>query len=309
MNNSIKIFLVYLLACLIWGSTWLVIRIGLESLTPMFSAGTRFGFASILVFGLMKIKKLSLQTDKLSLQLYFIMAFFSFIIPFTLVYWAEQFVPSGLAAVLFAVFPFFVAFFSYVMISKDSIDRYKILGMIVGFAGVLIIFSESLSLDFSNYFLGMAAIVFSGIIQAVVTVKLKKNGSHLNPLTMNFVPMGIAGIVLIPLSLLFEDTTKLRFDEAAVFSVLYLAIFGSVIAFTSYYWLLKRLNAVILSLLTFITPSIALFFGWLFYNEVLSTIDIAGCALVLTGLLTANLLNKKKNRNIEIKKTVEISSE
>jgi drug/metabolite transporter (DMT)-like permease len=82
-----------------------------------------------------------------------------------------------------------------------------------------------------------------------------------------------------------------------------------VIAFTSYYWLLKRLNAVILSLLAFITPSIALFFGWLFYNEVLSTRDIAGCALVLTGLLTANLLNKKKIRNIEIKKTVEISSE
>ena len=202
MNSTpVKIFLVYALACLIWGSTWLAIRIGLESLTPMFSAGVRFGLASLIVSVLMKIKKLKLQSDKLSVQLYFIMGFFSFIIPFTLVYWAEQFVPSGLAAVLFAVFPFFVALLSYVMISADAIDRYKIAGMVIGFSGVLIIFSESLSLDFSDYLLGMAAIVFSAAIQSFVTVKLKKSGNHLNPLTMNFVPMGIAGIVLIPLGL------------------------------------------------------------------------------------------------------------
>jgi drug/metabolite transporter (DMT)-like permease len=305
LNSGIKIFLVYILACLIWGSTWLAIRVGLESLTPMFSAGTRFFLASLIVLGIMKIKKVKLQTDKLSIRLYLLMAVFSFIIPFTLVYWAEQFVPSGLAAVLFAVFPFFVAFFSYIMISRTAIDRYKVLGMIIGFTGVLIIFSENLSLDFSDYFLGMSAIVFSGLVQSVVTVKLKKDGSYLNPLTMNLIPMGIAGLVLVPFSLLFEDTARLRFDEAAVFSVLYLAIFGSVIAFTSYYWLLKRLNPVILSLLTFITPSIALFIGWLFYNEVLSVRDMAGCVLVLAGLVTANFLSLKKFMKQEFRKTAE----
>ncbi|MEO8398567.1 MAG: EamA family transporter [Ignavibacteriaceae bacterium] len=293
-NKSLKIFFVYFLACMIWGSTWLAIRIGLESFTPMFSAGLRFAIASIIILVLMQIKKLKIQKDKISIRLYLMMAFFSFIIPFSLVYWAEQFVPSGLAAVLFAVFPFFVAFFSYVMISRDTLDRYKILGMVIGFTGVIIIFSDSFSFDFSDYFLGMSAIVLSGIIQAVVTVQLKKHGNHLNPLSMNLVPMLIAGIVLIPFGLLFENSSRLRFDAAGLLSVTYLAVFGSIIAFTSYYWLLKRISAVILSLLTFITPPLALFFGWLFYNEMFTTRNLVGCIFVLSGIIAANFNSLKK---------------
>jgi len=112
-NTALKIFLIYALICFIWGSTWLAIRFGLESLTPLFSAGIRFTIASGFILILMKLQSVSLQTDRVSLRLYFMMAFFSFVIPFGLVYWAEQFVPSGMAAVLFAVYPFFVVIFSY----------------------------------------------------------------------------------------------------------------------------------------------------------------------------------------------------
>ena len=115
-NQSAKIFLVYALLCFIWGSTWIAIRFGLESLTPIFSAGVRFSLASVFIFILMKIKDISLQRDRESIRLYLLMGFFSFVIPFGLVYWAEQFVPSGMAAVLFAVYPFWVVIFSFIRI-------------------------------------------------------------------------------------------------------------------------------------------------------------------------------------------------
>jgi drug/metabolite transporter (DMT)-like permease len=300
LKESVKVVLVFSAICLIWGSTWLGIKASLESLSPMFSAGFRFILASIIIFTLIKIKQIKLQTNKLAVILYFIMGFFSFIIPFGLVYWGQQYVPSGLASVLFAVYPFFVLLFSYLAIPGERIGVLRTLGIVIGFTGILIIFSDQLGGDISSYLIGMTAIVASGIMQAGVAVTLKKYGHNLNPLSMNFIPMLIAGIGMTLIGFITEDFSKLIFDLNAVISVLYLAAFGSVVTFTSYYWLLKRINVVMLSLLAFITPIVALFLGWLVYNEQLSTQHFLGSLLVLTGLLWANLGNVKKLKNFRI---------
>jgi drug/metabolite transporter (DMT)-like permease len=229
-----------------------------------------------------------------------LMGIFSFVIPFGLVYWAEQFVPSGLAAVLFAVFPFFVVLFSYLMIPSESIGFVRIIGIVIGFTGILVIFSNDLGGDITSYLLGMGAVVLSGIMQAAIAVIIKKYGHHLNPLTMNFIPMSIAGVALFLVGLFFEDLSKLYFNTPAVLSILYLALFGSIVTFTSYFWLLKRVNVILLSLTAFITPIVALFLGWLTYDEQLTPHHFWGSVLVLTGLLWANLgnISKLKNRRM-----------
>jgi len=288
-STPIKIILVYALLCLIWGSTWLAIRASLESLTPFISGGARFVIASIFIFGLMKIRGVALQTDKESIRLYLLMGFLSFVIPFGLVYWAEQFVPSGLAAVLFGVYPFFVALFSFFRIPEESIGKFKIAGMCLGFIGIVVIFSDSFKSDLSNLFLGMIAVALSGFIQAWIAVTLKKSGKHLNPLSMNFVPMLIAGITGLFVGLLIEDLSNIKIDETGIIAVLYLSFFGSVVTFTSFYWLMKKINVVLLSLIAFITPIVALILGWIFYNETLTTQHIIGSIMVLSGLLFANL--------------------
>jgi len=309
MNKlAVKIFLAYAALCFIWGSTWLAIRIGLESLTPIFSAGLRFSVASVFIYLIMKIKNISLQTDRFSLYLYLIMGFFSFVIPFGLVYWAEQFVPSGMAAVLFAVYPFWVVIFTNIRIPGESIGFYKIFGTVLGFAGIVIIFSDSFSGDLTSYLIGMFAVVLSGIMQAWIAVSIKKFGHHLHPLTMNFLPMVIAGISMVIIAFFAEDLSTIRVDQNAVLSILYLAFFGSVITFTSFYWLLKRINVVILSLIAFITPIVALILGYFFYNEVLSTRHFIGTALVLTGVFWANLGSLLKLRKGTIFKRVEVES-
>ena len=299
----VKIFLAYLILCLIWGSTWIAIRFGLESLTPMFSAGVRFCLASIIIFALMRIKNTPLQTDKVSIRLYLLMGFFSFVIPFGLVYWAQQFVPSGMAAVLFAVYPFWVVIFSYIRMPSEFIGFYKIFGTILGFTGIVVIFSDSFAGDITNYLIGMFAVVLSGTMQAWIAVSIKKFGNHLNSLSMNFIPMVIAGISMLVIAFLVEDLTTIRIDENAVLSILYLAFFGSVITFTTFYWLIKRINLVILSLIAFITPIVALILGYFIYSEVLSTRHFVGAAMVLTGVLWANLGNLLKLRKGSIIKT------
>jgi len=300
---AVKVFLAYAAMCLIWGSTWIAIRIGLESFTPIFSAGIRFCLATIIIFVLMKIKNIELQTDKESVRLYLLMAFFSYVVPFGLVYWAEQFVPSGMASVLFAVYPFWVVIFSFIRIPNDSIGFYKIFGTVLGFGGIVIIFSDSFIGDITNYIVGMFAVVLSGIMQAWIAVSIKKFGHHLHPLSMNFIPMMIAGISMVAIGIIAEDLSVTNISESGILSILYLAFFGSVITFTTFYWLIKRINLVILSLLAFITPIVALILGYFFYNEELSSRHFIGAALVLTGVIWANLDNLLKLRKGSIIKT------
>jgi drug/metabolite transporter (DMT)-like permease len=300
---TIKIVLAYAALCFIWGSTWLAIRFGLEALTPFFSAGIRFILASVLILALMKIKNVNLQTDKIAIRLYFLMGFFSFVIPFGLVYWAQQFVPSGMAAVLFAVYPFWVVIFSYLRMKEESIGFYKIFGTVLGFGGIVVIFSDSFKGDISDYLIGMFAVVLSGTMQAWIAVSIKKFGNHLHSLSMNFIPMVIAGISMTAIAFLTEDLSTIKINENAVLSILYLAVFGSVVTFTSFYWLIKHINVIILSLIAFITPVVALILGYFIYGEVLSTRHFVGAALVLTGVFWANLGNLLKLRNESIIKS------
>jgi putative membrane protein PagO len=293
MNEKIKIPSVYLIISLIWGSTWLAIRIGLESLTPFLSAGLRFLVAALVIYLLMMYKKLPIQNDKVALKLYFQMGFFSFIIPFGLVYWGQQFIPSGLASVLFGVYPFFVAVFSKISMPQEKIEVIKIVGMIFGFAGIVFIFSDNLDFKLDSDFLGMSSVLLSGIMQSAIAVAIKKNGKHLNSLSMNFIPMLLAGFVMTIGAFFVEDLTRIVVDFKAVSTVLYLGVFGSVVTFTSYYWLLKRINILLLSLIAFVTPVIALILGWVFYNESLQNHHLIGSGFVLIGLLVANLSNIK----------------
>ena len=263
-GDKTKIVLGYILICLIWGSTWIAIKLGLDTLTPMFAVGLRFFIAAIVLYFIIKLNNIDIQTDSKSIKLYLFMGLFSFVIPFSLVYWAEQFVPSGLASVLFAIFPFWVILFSRIAFPKERIGMYKLFGVILGFIGIAVIFKNEFSFNFGDNTLGILAVILSAIMQGGVAVVMKKYGQELNPVSMNFYPLLITGLVLVPIGLLFEESSRITFSSNALFSILYLSIVGTVVAFTVYYWLLKRINVVILSLSSFITPIIALLLGWFF---------------------------------------------
>lgn len=289
MSERLKIFLGYITISLVWGSTWLAIRIGLGSMTPLISAGSRFMVSAFVVFAVMKMRGIKLQRDPLAIKLYIMLSLFAFVFPYGLVYWAEQYIASGLASIVFASMPFFVIIFSRLLYRSEGITFNQVAGVAVGFAGIVIIFAENLSFNFTQDFAGVAAVLMSAGMQGGIAVIMKKYGSHLNIVSLNLVPLFIAGIMMTGSAFILENTGSWVIDSAAVFSVLYLAVFGTVLAFITYYWLLKKINVVLLSLNTFLTPILAVLLGWIILGEKLSTRILAGSALVLIGILFTNL--------------------
>lgn len=304
-SNSFNIVIGYILVCLIWGSTWFAIRLGLDSFTPLAGAGFRFVLSAFLFFIVIKYKKIEIKMDKLALKIYLMLAFFSFVIPYAMLYWAQQHISSGLTSILFGVLPIFVLIGARIMLPENRITGFQWAGIILGFIGLIIIFSENLKVNLGTDFLGMIAILSAGIIQAVITVIMKKYSSYLNPIALNYYPVLIAGPVLLIIGFIFEDHSKWIFDTNGILSVSYLALFGTVIAFSIYYWLMHKIDIVLIALTSIITPIIAVVMGCFILLEDFTINDIIGSSVVLIGVLFANfndIINylSKKRSNIRI---------
>ena len=302
-TKNIQLGLAFVFICFLWGSTWVSIRWGLESLTPFFFAGFRFIVAAIALYIIMRLRNMELALDKQSIEVYIVMGLFSFVIPFGLVYWGTQFISAGLGAILFGVFPFFVAIFSHIFIPNEKIRIYKFSGIIIGFIGIVIIYADGININLKDGVMGMSAIILSACMQGAISVYLKKRVHRMNPLSINFVPLVIAGIIMTIVGYLFEDRSAWVFDEKAIYTTLYLAIFGTIITFTIYFWLMKQISVVFLSMATFVIPIFAALLGWLILNETLTAKTLLGSSLVLIGILFANLrglINYYKNKKLAV---------
>jgi len=274
---------------LIWGTTWLAIKIGLDSIPPFLAATLRFMLAAFVLGLILRIRKITIPLNAKFFQLMIPLGIFSFSVPFALVYWGQQYIETGLASVLFATFPLWVAVFSRFFLPSEHVSLMKWIGSGLGFLGICVMFASDITVQGEYVVLGMGAIVLSAFLQAFMTVATKKFGQEYPAMIIAFSGMLIGGITMGIFSLIIEEYGAVRFDEKAIFSTLYLAIFGSVMTFATYYWLLKRVEAVLLSLTAFITPIIAVLVGAVLLAERLPPEIFGGSALVLLGILLANL--------------------
>ena len=286
----------YILITVIWGTTWLVIKISLQYFPPLMGSTIRFMVAAVILGLVVWIKKLPLPLTRRAIAVYVYMGLFSCVIPFWFVNWGEKYVASGMAAVLFALYPFAIVIATRFGLPDEKISMIKVVGLIIGFTGIVTIFSDSFNGTFNNNILGMAAILTSAVLQATVAVFVKRYGHDINAISLNFVPMFIGSVGSLLLALVFEDKGQMHPSVQGVLSLVYLGVFGSVVAFTSYYWLLKRMNIVMLSFSSFITPIVALVVGWIFLNEYLTKNHFYGSFLVLIGLLITNVTFARKKR-------------
>lgn len=288
-SEKFKIGLGFAVASLIWGSTWLVIKLGLESIPPFYGAAFRFTVAVFILFLIITFRKMPLPLDKLSIKIYSIAGLMSFSVPFAMVYWGQQYIASGLSSLLFALYPLLVGIFSHLLLPSEQLNIFKITGIILGFSGIFIIFSQDISWNGNSLTVyAMLAVILSCVIQALSLVLIKKYGENVNAFHLNTGGMGIGVIILFLFALLFEDFNDVKFDLNGIGSILYLGILGSVVTFSTYFWMLKRVEAVYLSLLAFITPILAVILGSILLDEKLGKHVIQGGALVLLGILLSN---------------------
>lgn len=285
---------------LVWGSTWLAIKIGLESVPPVFGVALRFTVAAGVLWLIQSFRGERLPWNRETLPMYLLLGASSFSIPFVLVYWGEQYVGSGLASILFATYPFVVAGFSHFLLPGERLTAWKLGGTVLGFAGIVVIFWTDLATG-AGRIPGMAAIVLSTVLQGFSLVVVKKRGTGIPPVQLTLGGMTVSLAILWLMALAFEEFSAVRFDAAGVGSILYLGTFGSVLTFVVYYWLLRRVEALFLSLTALITPILAVVLGAIVLDEVLGSRVFAGAAMVLLGILAANgrdLLGRARRRGL-----------
>jgi len=289
VSLRIKGFAGFVLICLLWGSSWAAVKLGLESIPPLLALGMRFVLASTILGLIVLWKHLAVPRTKKFWTLVLILIGTSFTIPFVLIYWGQQRVDSGLSAVLFATYPFWVALVSHFLLPQEKITIVRMIGIVMGFIGVLFIFKESFTVEAPGTFYGMAAIIAGAIIQAFGLVFLRRLGEEAHPVTLNFCSMSISGVALFAASLLLEDLSALKISMQAIGAVFYLSIFCTVITFVVYFWLVKYIEVVVLSLSAFITPIIAVAVGVILMGETVAQSVYIGSALVLIGVACASI--------------------
>jgi drug/metabolite transporter (DMT)-like permease len=273
--------------CFIWGSTWLAIKIGLEFLPPFLFAGVRFATATASLLILTKMLHAHLPRDRPSWMVMLFLGIFQISLPYGLVFWAEQYISSGLAAVLFATLPFFAVIFAHILVD-EKLTRLKAIGVITSFIGLILIFwkdiavSEGLKANFPLY--GGLAVVGSAVSGALANVVGKQHAEEIDPAANVLVQSLTGTVVLSSLGFATERNAVLNVTPASVLAILYLGIVGSALAFVGLYWLLTKTTATNVSLITFITPILALVLGWAVLREVPDPNVGLGAMLILAGI-------------------------
>jgi drug/metabolite transporter (DMT)-like permease len=279
----------YAALVLIWGTTWAAIRVGLAGVPPFTGVALRFAIAGALLLAVASRLGVRFGNSRREVGLWIANGLLSFCISYSVVYWSEQYIPSGLAAVLFATNPLFVAALAHLVLPGDKLSLGTVAGFLLGFSGVATIFSDDLRLLGGQQVRHAALVMLvSPFVSAVSMVIVKRWGAGVHPLSLSAVPMLICAAVMAPAALLLERGRPLVFDWRSVAALLYLAVLGSAVTFTIYYWVLAHVPATRLALITYVIPIVAMAVGALAFGEPLRPRLVAGLALVLAGVVAVN---------------------
>ncbi len=280
-----KARLVWLILCGIWGSTWLFIKLGLEDLPPITFAGIRFVISCAILFPLVWVRHLALPKTRSDWFLVVGTGVMSFSLNYGLVFWAEQYITSGLAALLQAMLPAFGLILAHIHVPAERMTWVKIAGVVLGVFGVGVVFSNQLAISGRLALAGCVAMVLSAFFAAYSNVLVKTHGKNLNPAVLAAFQMLFGLVPLLLYGLTFEgNPLRLRWTPLALVCLMYLAVVGTVIAFLMYYWLLQHMDVTKTMLISLVTPVVAVILGMLVLDEQLNWRTLVGGAMIMAGI-------------------------
>jgi len=289
-NNAILIFAAL---SLIWGSTWYFIKVGLNYFSPFLFAGVRFLIAGGLLTGILFLTGRKFPRNVRTWKYMFFSSFLQITFPYAGVFWGEQFISSGLSAVLNASIPLFVALLAHFTLVQERLTPKKIFGFCISFLGILIIFKNDLG-GSAAAIMGGLAIIGSSISAACANVYAKHQGAALDPMVTVAIQLSCGGIVLTAVSLAVEHEARWHWTGESAVALLFLSIFGSLLAFIGLYWLIKHIDVTIASMLSFITPIVALAIGTITLGEKIGVHTLFGIACIFGGIY---FVTGKKRKN------------
>jgi drug/metabolite transporter (DMT)-like permease len=292
-----KARLVWLVLCGIWGSTWLFIKLGLADLPPITFAGIRFVIACAIVFAIIRVRGLQLPRARADWLLLAVTGILSFGLNYGLVFWGEQHITSGLAALLQATLPAFGLVFAHFHLPGERLSWTKIGGVVLGVCGVAVVFSNQLAIAGRQALAGCIALILSAAFAAYSNVLVKAYGKKLNPAIMAAGQMFFGLLLLLAVGLPLEGNPfRFHWTAMAVIALLYLAVVGSVIAFMLYYWLVLNMDVTKSMLIALVTPVVAVILGMLVLDEEFGWRTLAGGAMIMLGIA---FIVVRRNRSVQ----------
>lgn len=281
---SLKV-LVWLILCFIWGTTWIFIKIGLEDLPPITFAVARFVLAVLILFFIILFQKIPLPKTAKEWRLIALTGVLQFSINYSMVFWSEQYITSGLAAVLQSMITVFGLMLAWIFLPNESITRLKVFAVCLGIVGVGVVFYDQLKVQNLMAFLGCVAVVVGSYAAAQASILVKAKGGSFHPASLVFGQM-ICGLPAIIVYSLLAEGNPLSFHWTwrAVICVLYLTIFGTIAAFWLYYWLLRRIESTKAMMISLVTPLLAVVIGWIVLGETLPPQTGLGGLLIIASI-------------------------
>ncbi len=267
----------------IWGASFMFIKIGVNELGPFTFAALRVLTGSLVLLGILLAKKQTLPRDGRTWRAFAFLGVFNVLVPFGLIAWGEKSIPSGIAAILNASMPLFTLLLAAAF-DKEQITIGRILGLLLGFAGILILMLPQLDSQQKTNIWGELAVIVAVISYAVATVFAHRNTGHVNPLTASFGQISMGFLCLTPFALT-EHPWTVTPSLKVVMAVLAIGVFGTAIAYLIYFRLVQEGGATLASLVTFISPLFGIVYGRLVLGERISWVALISLACILGSIM------------------------
>ncbi len=291
-----KVLLAFVIVYIVWGSTYLGIRVAVEAIPPALCAGLRFDIAGtlILVYALARGHRLpSTLRDWLSAVFTGSMMLIG---GNGLVTYSEQWVPSNQAALIVATSALWIAWFGTFGAKGEKLRPLTIAGLLLGFAGVAVLVGGGISARMAPV-LAYLALLLAPITWAVGSVYARRNPVANTPLVTAALQMLTAGIVMTIMGLATGEQSQIRWEPRAFIALAYLIVFGSCVAYAAYVWLVHEVTPALLGTYAYVNPAVAVLLGWLMLDETLTQTQVIGTLIILLSVVMVTLASTSSRRN------------
>ena len=298
MKQNLDYRLIFALGAVgvIWGTTFLGIRVAVETIPPWFVTSIRQGLAGLIMMTILLFKKELKWIGWENLKQQLVPSVLMIVVANGFTTIAEQTLPSGLASVISALSPILI-FLGSILFGLQKISLRGLVGVIIGFSGVVFIFKDGLAsfLD-PDYKTGMIFMGIAILAWAAGTIYTKTHAVKSSNIILNlFYQFTMASAIQLVLASIFSPNPDVSsWSSRSIFAALYLSVFGSVIAFFCYNYALKHVTAVQVSILSYINTIIAIFLGWLLLDEIITVDFLIATVLIIVGVFIVNYKKKEK---------------
>ena len=276
----------FAIVCVVWGTTYLGIRVALETIPPFLLTGIRFVVAGAIMIGIAKLRGEALPRDRRTLAHLALIGFLMVGVGNLTVVWAEQWVPSGLAALLVATAPFWMAIIEMFRTTGERMDARGVVGMLIGFSGVAMLVTPrgSGGVWSIGFLLGALAIQVGGICWQLGSAHGKYNLRHVPLLASAALQMLFGGVMVSVISVAIGEPARFTLNSRTLVALVYLTLFGSVLAYSAYVFALAHLRTTTTALYAYVNPVVAVFLGWLILDEPLTWLSVVAMVVILGGV-------------------------